>query len=108
MAHKRKILTAIQNGVTSVDLVAAVPGTIIEVVSYIVTAGAGAGTLKFTSGTVPNDISAAHNYAINGGLAVGHGDEGRVLETGVGEKLSCVGTGGPFSITVRYKLGAPS
>jgi len=105
MAHKRTILTAIQSGVTSVDLVAAVTGMKIYVCSYVITAGAAAGTLKFTSGTVPTDISAVHHYPINGGLAVGHGDEARVLETAVGEKLACVGTGGPFDITVRYYLG---
>lgn len=104
MAYNRTILTAIQNGVTSVDLVAAVPGCKIRVLSYIVTAGAGAGTLKFTSGTGPTDLTAAHNYPINGGMAVTGTHEEPALETAVGEKLACVGTGGPFSITVRYSV----
>lgn len=104
MAHKRTILTAIANGVTSVDLVVAAPGCRICVVSYIVTAGAAPGTLKFTSGIVPTDVSATHNFAARGGLVVGKGDEKRVLETGIGEKLSCVGTGGPFDLTIRYYL----
>lgn len=104
MAHKRTILTAIQNAVTSVDLVAAVPGCKVCVVGYVVTAGAGAGTLKFTSGTGPTDISATHHYPANGGIVVGQGDEARVLETAIGEKLACVGTGGPFDLTIRYYL----
>ena len=99
---KRTILTAIQNGVTSVDLVAAAPGCRIRVVSYIVTAGAAPGTLKFTSGTTPTNLTAAQNFSARGGLVVGKGDEKVVLETGIGEKLACVGTGGPFDITVRY------
>jgi hypothetical protein len=102
--HRRRIQTAIATGVTSADLVAAPgPGLKIYVVSFILTAGASANTVKFTSGTVPTDITATHHLGASGSLAVGAGDEARLLETDrENEKLSIVATGGPVDVTLRY------
>jgi hypothetical protein len=104
-AGKTILRAILAQGVGSGDLIVS-PGvkTRIYVVSLIVTCGAAAGTIKFTSDS--GDLTAVHDFAINGGLVMGSGDPDEIImETLLpNEKLSVTVTGGPFHITARYYL----
>lgn len=86
-----------QGGAGTTEIVAAVPGHKIRVVSFVLTMSA-AGTVKFQSAA--NDKTGAMPIALNGGLVVA----GVPFMCNSGEALRIVSTGGAAAGYVNYQL----
>ena len=88
------------------DLIAAVAGLKIYVVTVVVSLAA-AGTIKFQEGTGPTDITGEIPLAAGGGFVVTGGADSVALQTNVaGNKLSIVTTGGAADGWLRYFTAA--
>lgn len=93
-----------QGGAGTLDLVAAAAGVKIYVVTLVVAMSA-AGTLKFTEGTGPTDLTGAIDVATAGGFVVLGAGDTVVLQTNTANsKLSLVSTVGAAKGWMRYYL----
>lgn len=92
----------------STDVVAAQPGLKIYVVSIVLSnGGSAAGTLKFTEGTGPTDLTGEMGVAIGGGFVVlGNGIDPILQTNNVNSKLSVVSATLNFWVDgwIRYFL----
>ena len=96
-----------QGGAGSLDLVAAPgAGLRVYVVAIVVTLSAG-GTLKFTEGTGPTDLTGTMNIAANGGLVISGDAASPILHTNTANaKLSLVSATGVAQGYIRYFIDA--
>lgn len=97
---------AIAASQTDTALVAAVPGKIIRVLSFIVQAGGVATTVTFRSkpSGAGSDISMQFQNGANGGVAATHNDNGW-FETNSGEGLSVsTGAGSTTGVQIVYAV----
>ena len=86
------------------DLVSAVAGKKIRVLTYTLAASA-AFTAAFTSGTGPTNISGAMSIASSGNIRGGFGKDAPAFETASGEKLALTLSGtGTVAGHVTYVL----
>jgi hypothetical protein len=110
--HKNVARTITQVAVTqgaagSTDLVA-IPGTGLKIyVVGIVLVGDAGGTVKFTEGTGPTDLTGAIPVAANGGFVVISNDDTPILSTNTANsKLSLVSVTAKVFGWVRYFVDA--
>ena len=96
-----------QGGAGSTDLVAA-PGAGLKIyVVTIVVSLAAAGTVRFTEGTGPTNLTGDVDLAVAGGyVTIGDGINPVLQTNTAGDKLSIVSTGGAANGWIRYFVAA--